>query len=407
MQPSRTTGSRVDQGVLQQHDNVFLVLSGHEHGVDIEVRQDVGTEGNHIVELLVDYQFYEVSAEEPGLTGIDNRNPDDMLRFGSSFFRMLQIDVDNSELAVDTYSPLLDNFGATEYDDRQRYNGTEDDTRLPIQLETRKTSFSTESVMVTTPTDDVIGEATARSGWPASVEWSGLTEGETYAWYAVSRDAESGEDLPTGEAQQMGVFTATTAGTDDVAPELTVPEAATIAAGDAFDPMAGVSATDNADGDLTAAVQVMTDLDTTTPGVYVVTYLVEDSTGNQATATRAVTVTEAAADSTEGDQNGDDQNGDSDDTEQNVEGEDTTKGDDASDGADPVSGTDTPGGAHDGDGPLDDEATAGSATDVENAEGFLANTGANGTVLLVLGGLLSIAFGLSAWQISRRRSAMN
>ena len=188
--------------------------------MDIEVRQDVGTEGNHIVELLADYQFYEVSAEELGLTGIDHRNPDDMLRFGSSFFRMSQIVVDNSELTVDTYSPLLDNFGATEYDDRQRYNGTEDDTRLPIQLETRRTSFSTDSVMVTAPTDEVIGEATARSGWPASVEWSGLTEGETYAWYAVSRDAESGEDLPTGEAQQMGVFTATTA------------------AGEAFDPMA-------------------------------------------------------------------------------------------------------------------------------------------------------------------------
>ena len=151
-------------------------------------------------------------------------------------------------MALDAHSPLLDKFGATEYDDRQRYNGTENDTRLQIQLETCQTSFSTESVMVTTPTDEVIGEATARSGWPASVEWSGLTDGQTYAWYVVSRDAESGEDLPTGEAQQIGVFTATTAGTDDVAPELTVPEAATIAAGDAFDRMAGVSALDNADG---------------------------------------------------------------------------------------------------------------------------------------------------------------
>src|SRR5699024_8856101 len=250
---------------------------------------------------------------------------------------MLQIDVDNSELAVDTYSPLLDNFGATEYDDRQRYNGTEDDTRLPIQLETRRTSFSTESVMVTTPTDDVIGEATARSGWPASVEWSGLTEGETYAWYAVSRDAESGEDLPTGEAQQMGVFTATTAGTDNVAPELTVPEAATIAAGDAFDPMAGVSATDNVDGDLTGSVQVITDLDTTTPGAYLVTYLVEDATGNQASATRIVTVTEAE-DSTSGGEDSTDDGAGSDDN-----GSDT--GGTATDGSD----NDTAGGTEDGD----------------------------------------------------------
>src|SRR5699024_6459202 len=132
-------------------------------------------------------------------------------------------------------------------------------------------------------------------------------------------------------AQQMGVFTATTAGTDDVAPELTVPEAATIAAGDAFDPMAGVSATDNADGDLTGSVQVITDLDVTTPGVYVLTYLVEDSTGNQATATRAVTVTEAADDPN----SGRDQTGGSDDAGQDTDGSDT-----AAD-ADPAGGTDT------------------------------------------------------------------
>lgn len=68
-----------------------------------------------------------------------SNNPDDMMRFGASFFRMLQIDVEASEMAVDTYSPLLDDFGATEYDERSRYNGTEDDTRLPIQLETRQT----------------------------------------------------------------------------------------------------------------------------------------------------------------------------------------------------------------------------------------------------------------------------
>ncbi|MEV4899990.1 LamG-like jellyroll fold domain-containing protein [Citricoccus sp. NPDC055426] len=283
-------GAKIDEGLLQKHSNVFLALSGHEHGVSIDIRKDVGIEGNNVVELLADYQFYTVSAEELGLTGIDGRNPQDMLQFGSSFFRMLQFDVDNSELIVDTYSPLLENFGATEYDDRGRYNGTEDDTRLPIQLETRKTSFATEQVMVTTPTDEVIGEATAKSGWPASVEWSGLAAGETYAWYVTSRDAETGDELEAGETGQMGVFTATDAGTDTVAPELTVPGQATVQVGDAFDPMAGVSATDNVDGDVTGAVQVMGSVDTTTAGTYVLSYVVQDANGNQSVASRAVVV---------------------------------------------------------------------------------------------------------------------
>lgn len=365
-------GSRVNQGVLQHHDNVFLVLSGYEHGVNFEVRKDVGTYGNNIVELLADYQCYEVSAEELGLTGIDGRNPEDML----------QIDIDNSELAVDTYSPLLDNFGATEYDDQGRYNGTEDDTRLPIQLETRRqTSFTTDQVLVTTPTDEVIGEATAKSGWPATVAWSGLTEGETYAWYVVSRDADTGDDLPAGEVHQMGVFTATADGTDDVAPELTIPEATTIAAGESFDPMTGVSATDDTDGDLTGSVQVITDLDTSAPGAYVVTYVVEDTKGNQATATSAVT---EADDSTSG--GGGDQTDDGADSNGN-----------ATD-ADPAGGTN----ATDGDVVLGGGSTPGTSIDVEDREGFLANTGAHGTVLLVLGGLLSVIAGITAWQISRR-----
>src|SRR5690625_4727205 len=390
-------GAQIDQQVLKEHDNVFLVLSGHEHGVDIEVRRDVGSTGNNIVELLADYQFYEVPAEELGLTGIDDRNPEDMLRFGASFFRMLQFDVDNAELAVDTYSPLLDNFGATEYDDEQRYNGTEDDTRLPIQLETRKTSFATEQVMVTTPTDEVIGEDTAKSGWPASTAWSGLTEGDTYAWYVVSRDAQTGDALPTGEVEQMGVFTATAAGTDAEAPELTIPDAATITAGESFDPMDGVSAVDKVAGDLTAAVQVIGTLDTTTPGGYVLTYLVEDANGNHATATRAVTVTEAADDApdTPGDEDVDQDDASDDDT--------SGAGDDSqADGAaDTVESTDDQPGASSGGGTTGSENAPGDAT---NTGGALANTGAQGLLTLVVGGLLSIGAVLTAWKISLRRN---
>ncbi|OAV62854.1 immunoglobulin-like domain-containing protein [Enteractinococcus helveticum] len=300
----------------------------------------------------------------------------------------------------DTYSPHLDDFGATEYDDRSRYNGTEDDTRLPIQLETRRTSFTTDQMMVTTPTDEVIDEDTARSGWPATVEWSGLTEGETYAWYVTSSDAETGEDLPTGEARQMGVFTATAAGTDDVAPELTVPEHATITAWDAFDPMAGVSATDNTDGDLTDDIQVIGSLDTATPGVYVLTYMVEDANGNQASATRAITVTEASDDNSGDDGNPDD----SDNTDDQGGQPGGSNGDDSG----------NTGGNTDDNGSNQTGGQQASGSDdaeeiVNNAErnGSLANTGTRRALLLTLGGLLSVGAGLTAWWVSRRNKSAN
>lgn len=65
------------------------------------------------------------------------------------------------------------------------------------------------------------------------------------------------------------------------------------------------------------------------------------------------------------------------------------------------------------DGGLDGADTSGdgsvpeASADVAARDGLLANTGSNGTVLLVLGGLLSVAAGVTAWQPSRRRSAMN
>ena len=199
-------GHTILEGVIENHSNVAMVMSGHEHGVSIVVRRDVQSVGNHVVELLADYQFYEVGSDELGLTDIGDYDGDTPLRFGASFFRMLQFDVEAGEVSVDTYSPLLDNFGATEYDDRGRYDGTEDDFRLPVQLETRRTSFATDALALLSPTDELIGAAQARSGYRASTTWSGLQDGEVYAWFATSSDA--GDDDEPGRTRQFEVFTA-------------------------------------------------------------------------------------------------------------------------------------------------------------------------------------------------------
>ncbi|AGF72165.1 immunoglobulin-like domain-containing protein [Corynebacterium halotolerans] len=284
-------GVLVLQEVVEKNPNVALVLSGHEHGVSIVTRNDAGTEGNHVVELLADYQFYEVSADELGLTEVGGYNPDDGLQFGASFLRLLQFDLDAGEMIVDTYSPFLDNFGASEYDTRGRYNGTEDDTRLPIQFETRRTSFSTDGLTLVGDTGETIGEAQAASGWPATVEWDGLESGEVYAWYATSRDAVTGEDVTPGSTRQFAVFTARDAGTDTTAPELSVPsEDLVVRAGEQVDLLDGVTATDDVDGDVSSSIEVIGNVDTTTPGRYAITYAVSDANGNQAVANRVVVV---------------------------------------------------------------------------------------------------------------------
>lgn len=224
-------GLLIRDEVLAKHPKVALVLSGHEHGVSISVRKDVGQRGNNVVELLADYQFYEVGSDQLDLTEVGGYGQDTGLRFGAAFFRLLQFDLDAGEMSVDTDSPHLDEFGATEYDDKQRYDGHEDDFRLPVQFEGRTTTFRTDAVIGLTPSDRVIGETTHASGEPATVTWDGLEDGRAYGWFAVSRDAGTGEavDAPQlrsralratpaeldGGIVQFSAFTATGAEIDD------------------------------------------------------------------------------------------------------------------------------------------------------------------------------------------------
>ncbi|MBC2317280.1 DUF5011 domain-containing protein [Listeria booriae] len=79
--------------------------------------------------------------------------------------------------------------------------------------------------------------------------------------------------------------------TSNDAPVITASDK-TLKKGDSFDPMAGVSASDTEDGNVTDKVSVTAnDVDTSAVGTYHVTYSVTDSDGNTTTKTITVTVT--------------------------------------------------------------------------------------------------------------------
>ncbi|GAA5037457.1 hypothetical protein HNP84_003134 [Thermocatellispora tengchongensis] len=184
-------GSMLYKTVVEKNPNVFLILAGHEHGVGTNVKPKVGQVGKGVVELLADYQFYTVSADRLGLTEVGGYNPDDQLLFGASFLRLLQFDVERAELSVDTYSPLLDDFGATEFDPQRRYNGLEDNMVLPVDLTSRVTSFQTDSLALYKPTR-VIGTSRVASGQVATVTWDRLKDDTAYAWFVTARSAGGG-----------------------------------------------------------------------------------------------------------------------------------------------------------------------------------------------------------------------
>ncbi len=101
--------------------------------------------------------------------------------------------------------PLLADFGATEFDTNGRYNGTEDNMVLPVDLRTRTTTFRTDAIALYTPAEP-LGEVTVPSGEVASVEWAGLRPATTYAWIVTAHSAGGGVT-----ASEPAVFTTTDA----------------------------------------------------------------------------------------------------------------------------------------------------------------------------------------------------
>lgn len=78
---------------------------------------------------------------------------------------------------------------------------------------------------------------------------------------------------------------------DTVAPELNGVEDVTITVGSEFDILAGITAVDDMDGNITASIKTVGEVDTATAGEYVITYSVSDKAGNETSLERKITVT--------------------------------------------------------------------------------------------------------------------
>lgn len=81
--------------------------------------------------------------------------------------------------------------------------------------------------------------------------------------------------------------------TDTTRPVITGANDKTIFVGDEFDPMTGVTATDDKDGNLTSDINTSGVVDTETAGVYTIVYTVSDEAGNTTTLNRKITVKDA------------------------------------------------------------------------------------------------------------------
>lgn len=98
------SGDEVFHRLVVPFENVFLVLTGHIHAQATKIDHKIGRTGRTVVQLLADYQSFEV--------GGDKR---------TGFQRLLQFDIDSQTMAVTTHSPVLNSFDVHKYDPDRRY----------------------------------------------------------------------------------------------------------------------------------------------------------------------------------------------------------------------------------------------------------------------------------------------
>jgi hypothetical protein len=136
--------------VVERNDNLVMVASGHYHGTTWN--HNYNGDGGPVFEILGDYQNYEVNGER-----------------STGFMRLLQFDIDASEVKINTYSPSLDAMGATAYDPADRYMPASDEYTAPLSMSTRGTTLMTDEVRIG-DNDETVTELPADEPTPEPTE---------------------------------------------------------------------------------------------------------------------------------------------------------------------------------------------------------------------------------------------
>ncbi|EUJ42504.1 immunoglobulin-like domain-containing protein, partial [Listeria fleischmannii] len=127
-----------------------------------------------------------------------------------------------------------------------------------------------------------VQDITGKSTFPAGTTITVAYENAGVSNIADAEVSAHGQDTKTIVIQDNA---------DKTAPVITASNKS-LKVGDSFNPLTGVSATDDKDGNLTSKIKVTSNnVDTSKPGVYQVVYSVADAAGNTATKTITVTVT--------------------------------------------------------------------------------------------------------------------
>lgn len=173
-------GEKLYNEVVLPNENVRLVLGGHYHG------------SQHTMDMRKSNDENLVRVTTDRLDDSGDGKPDRVVhqllgdfqeadRGGDGYMNVMNVDVKNNMIYVNTYSPDLD-----KYDLFPPYT-------IELDLTPMKKHIATDFFEVNVYTDDEIGKAAkVENGSEAAYLWDDLKADQGYYWYAVARN-EAGE----------------------------------------------------------------------------------------------------------------------------------------------------------------------------------------------------------------------
>lgn len=170
-----TKGNKLLSDVIQGNKNVKLLLCGHVDGVDI-INPTTG--GQQFYSILQDYQ------DENG----------NMIYGGNGFLRMINFDVENNLIYFNTYSPLTGEvatpWASGSYKEIDGlYQKNKDEFAIKVDLGgDQNRAFTSTDLSFSVEQANKVATVTSAGDERITYEVDGLKAGQTYSWYAITKD---------------------------------------------------------------------------------------------------------------------------------------------------------------------------------------------------------------------------
>jgi len=258
-----------------------MVLSGHYHNAQTVINEfdddGDGVNDRKVYQMLFDYQ---------GLP-----------EGGMGYMRLMHFDLENEKVVFRTYSPSLDDYNAKDtVSGRDTILGEEsfDISFADLGIEPKQKTIEATDIDVNVYTDEVFGTVNNITNDTEISYTLENAENGLYGWYAEVTD-----DFGGLSRTNVNYFTVDK---DIVKPTIILPKNNEIPLGTDFNPLDGVTASDDRDGDLTYKIVISGNVDTTKEGEYTITYTVTDKAGNTEVVSRTITVKKVGG-STPGEEN--------------------------------------------------------------------------------------------------------